>query len=175
MDNVVVKAPTRAHTVVVDRVNQNGVKAGETWFNYGRTFKGERLTPEAIGLEVTMTLVQSKDGNEYVRSIDKIGPKAAAPAQEDLSSEAESGAEAEGACPPTAEEAKVPQKGTASPEALIYAEDLSRKWKYGAISSEDLEQLCQIAFKKAFSALAPEETSKLIEFFGGYKRSGTRS
>jgi len=160
MENAVVRTPvgrasTRPVTVVVDRVKPDGLKVGETWFNYGRTFKGERLTAEAVGLEVTMTLVQSKDGKEYVRSIDKIASQADAPADEEESSEAD-----------VAEETV-----TASPEALTYAEDLTRKRQ---ISSEELEQLCRIAFKKAFNALASDEASKLIEFFGGYKRSGKR-
>jgi hypothetical protein len=146
-------APTRTLSVVVDKVNKNGFKAGETWFNYGRTFQGERLTSEAVGLEVKMTLVASRDGKEYVRSIDEIHAQAEPPEAD------EDGASSEA------------QPDVATPEALSYAEDLARK---RGISSEELETLSRIAFKKAFSALARVEASKLIEFFGGYKRSGSR-
>jgi len=142
----------------VERVNRDGVHIDGTWYNYGRTFRGNR---PAAGAEVELALVySSKDQKWFIQECSAV-----ATAKSDTNGDRE--------VPLVVEENPTPQEpatessaSTATPQALKYAEDLAlgEGW-----TSEDLESLAEKRFKKPFAQLSPREASKLIEFFGGYK------
>jgi len=155
---------------LVEAVNKGGVKVGGTWYDYGRTFQGERLDSQAIGQEFEFALVESKkDGKSYLRAVKttaESAPESSAPeacaSGTAIIQPAEQAAADNGAHPAGA---------TASPEALKYAEDLALKL---GISSEDLAAIVKLRFQKEWDALAKHEASLLIVFLGGYNRSGQK-
>jgi len=160
---------TRTLRGVVTNANKEGVKVGDRWYNYGRTYEGEPLGRDAVSRSVELVLVASKkDGKSYVRAAklsNSSAPEKEAPEQTDP---APDGSILESAPPANGQAAD-----TASAEALKYASDLAAK---AGIATEDLESLVRLRFRKEWSAISRSEASSLIVFLGGFDRSkGRRS
>jgi len=149
--------------LAIEAVNRRGLKAGGTWYDYGTTFEGEKLTAEAVGRTAKLTLVEAKDGKKYVRSIElrAAAPKPAA-AQRELDSVASV---------PVEESAPVRADGP-SLRALAYGQDLVQK---AGLSTEELAEIVRLRFKKELGEIDKGEFSLLITFLGGYQPERKRS
>jgi hypothetical protein len=153
MSNVSTLVKTGLVTLVlaIEGANRDGLKAGGQWFNYGTTFKGDKLTREAVGRTAKITLVDAQDGKRYVRAVELEAAKAAVE--------------------PVAETDVIELAPTApadapSPQALAYAQDLA---KQAGLADEEVAEIVRLRFKKEPGAVSKGECSLLITFLGGYR------
>ena len=172
-------APTTIVKGIVERVNQGGVLMGGQWHNYGRTFQGAKLTPTDVGSEVELTLVHTREGKQFVRSLLVLAAVAAvAVTSEESMADSEPVALVAPCEPPKAAApapAKVPVAETtvtqdqaassgASEAQVKYASDLASNL---GMAPERLDLLASIRFGKTFSNLGRTEMKVLIPFLRG--------
>ena len=184
---VVPRAPRKPLTGTVEAVNEGGIKIEGAWYNYGRIFKGTRLTQSAIGAIVALTLVQSMDKKFFVASIESVenakddqAPAAEAP-------EAEFPEKADPAADKSPREAEVastepsneepapseepPAEPPASDKQRDYARDLASNLK---LSPEKVDLIMVARFGKTFDNVSKAEMKLVIPFFGGPDRTAGR-
>jgi hypothetical protein len=155
-----IPAPTTKVAGTVAKTNDGGVLIGETWFNYGRTFKGTKLAAPDVGSEVELTLVTSKrDQRQYIRSLAILAVAAA-------SEEAE---ESAGLPIPEAKEVPVMEEPAAAiPPATEAQKKFASELSNGlGINAERLDLLCSIRFGTAFSKTSKGDGDTLIKFLMG--------
>src|SRR2546422_2543137 len=58
---------------LVEQVNRHGIKIGGTWYDYDRTFEGDKPGKEIVGQEVDLALVDSKSGKQFIRAFEICG------------------------------------------------------------------------------------------------------
>ena len=175
-------APTSLVKGIVERANKGGLFMGGQWHNYGTTFQGAKLAVSDVGSEVELTLVHTREGKQFVRSLLILAAVAAVAvtSEEPIEDSAPVAKIAPVAIvePPKAA-APVPAivpaaETTAAPvqtvvrgpsEAQVkYANDLASKL---GMASERLDLLASIRFGKSFSNLGRTEIQVLIPFLRG--------
>ncbi len=157
-----VKLELKSVKGVVEKVNPRGIMVGGTWYDYGRSFEGDRPGTEIVGHEVDLALVESKSGKPFIRAFEVCGeivgnPQGGDEPAEGPQTEGASPGQPSGETPPKADE-------PATPNQVKYVEFLLKKTE---LTDEDLEQLCQIRFKKSFADLTKREASRTIGYLGG--------
>jgi hypothetical protein len=157
-----VKLDRKSVKGVVEKVNPRGILIGGTWYDYSRSFEGDKPSKEIVGQEVDLALAESKTGRQFIQAFEVCGEIVGNPEGGD---EPADGAQAEGASPgdPSGE---TPAKADepATPNQVKYVESLRKETE---LTDEDLEQLCQIRFKKSFADLTKREASQTIGYLGG--------
>ena len=141
---------------LVEQVNRHGIKIGGTWYDYDRSFEGERPGKEIVGQEVDLALADPKGGKQFFRAMEICG---------EIMGDPEGGEE------PAQEEAQESAPEGASPGLDPATDNQVNLVKLllpkAELTDEDLEQLCQIRFKKAFADLTKREASATITYLGG--------
>jgi hypothetical protein len=141
---------------LVEQVNRHGIKIGGTWYDYDRSFEGERPGKDLVGQEVDLALVDSKSGKQFIRAFEICGEIMGDPeGQDEPAPEAAQESAAEGPSP---------SDDPATPQQVEYVETLLEK---AGLAQDDLAQLSQIRFKKAFADLTKREASRTITYLGG--------
>lgn len=147
-----VKLQLQSQKGVVEQVNKRGLKVAGAWYDYDRSFQGDRPGTEVVGQEVELALAESKSGRQFIRALEICEEIVGDP--DDGDERAEESA-AEGASP---------GDDRASPKQVEYVKLLTEK---AGLTDDDVEQLTEIRFKKAFADLTKREVSQTITFLGG--------
>lgn len=142
---------------VVEKVNPRGIRIGGTWYDFDNSFVGEKPGREIVGQEVELALADSKDGKQFFRALEVTG---------EIVGDPEGGDEP---AQESAPEGASPGDQPATPQQVEYVKLLTEK---AGLTSDDLEQLSQIRFKKAFADLTKREASRTITYLGGGDHPG---
>ena len=140
----------------VERVNPRGIMIAGTWYDFNSSFEGDKPGKEIVGQEVDLALVDSKSGKQFIRAFEVCGEIVGDPQGGDEPAQ-ESAQE-------SAAEGPSPGDDPATPQQVEYVETLLEK---AGLAQDDLEQLSQIRFKKAFADLTKREASRTITYLGG--------
>lgn len=157
-----VKLDRKSLKGVVEKVNPRGILVGGTWYNYDDSFEGDRPGREIVGHEIELVLTPPKEGRPCISGFSLSDAIAVNP--EDGGEPAEGG---------PAEDAG-PKEGAGQTPARVDATATANQVKFvelllkeTGLTKEDLDQLSQIRFKKAFGDLTKGEVSRTISYLGG--------
>jgi hypothetical protein len=172
-------APTTIVKGIVERTNKGGLFMGGQWHNYGTTFQGAKLAASDVGSEVELTLVHTREGKQFVRSLLILAAVAAVAVTSEEPIEDSAPVALVAPCEPPKAAAPAPAvvpvaEVSAAPvqtvvrgpsEAQVkYANDLASKL---GMAPERLDLLASIRFGKSFSNLGRTEIQVLIPFLRG--------
>jgi len=141
----------------VEQVNGRGMKVAGEWYDYDRNFKAERPGKEVVGMEVDLAFAQAKGGRKFIHGFEICG---------EILGDPEGGGEP---APESAPETASPSADCASPKQVEFVKLLTEK---AGLTDDDVEQLTDIRFKKAFADLTKREASQTIAFLGGGDNPG---
>ncbi len=136
----------------VERVNPRGIMIAGTWYDFNSSFLGDKPGKEIVGQEVDLALADPKGGKQFFRAMEICG---------EIMGDPEGGEE------PAQESAPQGASPVLDPATDNQVNLVKLLLPKAELTDEDLEQLCQIRFKKAFADLTKREASATITYLGG--------
>ncbi len=164
MTQMLARAAVITLIAVIEAVDDKRLKAKGTWYDYGWTYKAEKLGQDAVGQEYKLTLVESK-GVKYVKAAELIEDEEPEPPLVEIATPAAAVQAAAVKAQPAATQAapKSDRSGPPSEGQLKFVQDLAGPL---GISKERMDLICKIRFGKSFAGLAWGEMSLLLDFLG---------
>jgi len=146
---------------VVQKANPGGVLIAGAWYDYDDSFEGEKPGREIVGQEVELAISGAdENGKPLFNALEVCG---------EILGNPEGG---EKPAPESAPKGAGPSDDRPSPKQVEFAKLMTEK---AGLTDDDVEQLSQIRFKKAFADLTKREVSWTISYLGAGTPGRSRS